>query len=533
VPKPRQRECFVIMPFGSGVEGRQHDNRYKTIIKAAVEQFNKSTRHPFNCIKANDVMRSGSIVDDFIERLATADVVIADLTSANPNVMYELGVRHALKPGTILLAAEDSSLPLKKLLPFDVDHERTFLYNSRTADGIEAAKRKIYEALAQFCADPSREDSPVRKTLFGPRKPLNRWSWRQKDGRIESPLNGWWVERLDRGLPGDPAIHFSIFHFGFKPGLLDPFWMDGYSYAADGAFHSKWETKYLRVKSASQREVVLEYVYRARRDNGLWRRPGFGMCRFYADNDGRMTLGGGYYLAGEERPPRRCYYEMQKLDADLLKKLGVARLSRNSERLKKIIPRVKARFGTDSVRIDPTFASVGEKSSGDRPHASRGASDSQSLVDPRFLADAIDEAQKGLEEGGIPIGSVLVLDHKVVGRGHNRRVQNGSPILHGEMDCLNNAGRLTAADYRRAVLYTTLSPCAMCTGAILLYRIPTVVVGENRTFMGREDLLGNANVNIVVLNDTRCAEMMTTFIAAHPELWNEDIGKPGRSKQRT
>jgi cytosine deaminase len=145
------------------------------------------------------------------------------------------------------------------------------------------------------------------------------------------------------------------------------------------------------------------------------------------------------------------------------------------------------------------------------------------MPDP-FLDAAVDEAGLGLAEGGIPIGSVLVVDSQIVGRGHNRRVQNGSPILHGEMDALQNAGRLPASEYRRSVIYTTLSPCHMCSGAILLYRIPKVVVGENRTFMGAEDLLRAKGVEVVVVDDRRCVEMMTGFIEARPELWNEDIG---------
>lgn len=142
-----------------------------------------------------------------------------------------------------------------------------------------------------------------------------------------------------------------------------------------------------------------------------------------------------------------------------------------------------------------------------------------------FLEAAIAEAEQGLAEGGIPIGSVLAVDGEVVGRGHNQRVQKGSPILHGEMDALENAGRLAAADYRRSVIYTTLSPCSMCTGAILLYEIPRVVIGENRTFLGAEDLLRAEGVDVVVLDDARCVRMMEEFIAAHPELWNEDIGE--------
>jgi cytosine/creatinine deaminase len=146
------------------------------------------------------------------------------------------------------------------------------------------------------------------------------------------------------------------------------------------------------------------------------------------------------------------------------------------------------------------------------------------VPDP-FLDAAIDEAGLGLAEGGIPIGSVLVLDDQIVGRGHNRRVQKGSPILHGEMDALENAGRLVASEYRRSTIYTTLSPCPMCTGAILLYGIPRVVIGENRTFLGAEDLLSANSVEVVVVDDRRCVDMMTGFIEARPELWNEDIGE--------
>ena len=141
-----------------------------------------------------------------------------------------------------------------------------------------------------------------------------------------------------------------------------------------------------------------------------------------------------------------------------------------------------------------------------------------------FLQAAIAEAEHGLREGGIPIGAVLVSNGKIVGRGHNRRVQKGSPILHGEMDALENAGRQPAAVYREATLYTTLSPCAMCSGAILLYGIRRVIVGENKTFLGEEDLLRSRGVTIEVRQDTTCIRLMTKFIQAHPELWNEDIG---------
>jgi len=141
-----------------------------------------------------------------------------------------------------------------------------------------------------------------------------------------------------------------------------------------------------------------------------------------------------------------------------------------------------------------------------------------------FLRAAIDEAERGARDGGIPIGSVVVHESRILGRGHNQRVQRGSAVLHAEMDALENAGRLPARVYRECVLYTTLSPCAMCSGAILLYGIPRVVIGENQTFMGEEDLLRSRGVSVEVVQDPRCVAMMQAFIAAHPELWNEDIG---------
>ncbi len=144
-------------------------------------------------------------------------------------------------------------------------------------------------------------------------------------------------------------------------------------------------------------------------------------------------------------------------------------------------------------------------------------------MDP-FMQAALDEARQGAAEGGIPIGSVLVHDGKIIGRGHNRRVQKGSAILHGEMDALENAGRLPASVYRECTLYTTLSPCSMCSGAIALYGIPRVVIGENRTFLGEEAWLAGKGVVLTVLQDPDCIALMESFIVAHPTLWNEDIG---------
>jgi creatinine deaminase len=141
-----------------------------------------------------------------------------------------------------------------------------------------------------------------------------------------------------------------------------------------------------------------------------------------------------------------------------------------------------------------------------------------------FMKSAVEQARKSLAEGGIPIGSVLVMDNKIVGRGHNRRIQKASAILHAEMDAIENAGRLRAEDYRRAVLYSTLSPCEMCSGAVLLYKIPKVVIGENRTFLGAEGLLRSRGVELVILNNQECIKMLRDFIESKRDLWHEDIG---------
>lgn len=141
-----------------------------------------------------------------------------------------------------------------------------------------------------------------------------------------------------------------------------------------------------------------------------------------------------------------------------------------------------------------------------------------------FLEAAIEEAKLGLKEGGIPIGSVLVIDNKIVGRGHNRRVQKGSAILHAEMDCLENAGRLTAKQYERSILYSTLSPCDMCSGTALLYKIPRIVIGENVTFQGPEAYVKSRGVQVEILKNETCIQLMKEFIEKNPKLWNEDIG---------
>jgi cytosine/creatinine deaminase len=146
-----------------------------------------------------------------------------------------------------------------------------------------------------------------------------------------------------------------------------------------------------------------------------------------------------------------------------------------------------------------------------------------------FMWIAIEEAKKGFDEGGIPIGSLLVIDGKIIGRGRNRRIQKVSPILHAEMDCIENAGRLKASEYQRATLYTTLSPCDMCSGTVLLYKIPRIVIGENQTFKGPEDYLRSRGVSLQIMNNLECVRLMQAFIETNPELWNEDIGETGKS----
>ena len=143
----------------------------------------------------------------------------------------------------------------------------------------------------------------------------------------------------------------------------------------------------------------------------------------------------------------------------------------------------------------------------------------------KFLQAAIEEAKKGRDSGGIPIGSVLVIDGEIVGRGHNQRVQKGSPTLHAEMDCFENAGRIKAADYKKATLYSTLSPCDMCSGTALLYGIPKIIVGENQTFQGPEEYVRSRGVDLEIVNNQECIDLMNDFIDKHPELWNEDIGE--------
>jgi len=494
------------MPFGRNQSYQKFINRYQKIIKVAVDGFRIKGKEVFECIRADEVSRTGSVTYDLLIRLWKADVVVADLTDLNPNVFYELGVRHALRSGTLLLADEECQLP------FDVHNLRVIRYKD-CLGGEKTAVQAIRKALITLLKDPVRKDSPVLHALSG--EPgcgefsgasLPTWldgkDWRLKDGRIVSPVDGIWLEILDRRERQVPARHYSFFRFQYdKASHVDPFIMTGHSFRSDGQWHSSWSTKYLRIKTPRNKiGVTVEYVFRADIGGGE-QRSGYGISRFLPDGTTRLVTGSGSYLAGEENPPYRCDYQLQRIDAAFQKMLGVSLGSFDKEHLRALVPLLRSRYEPDEVQCE-------EKPTSDR-----------------FLLAAIKEAQKSLLDGGIPIGSVLVINNKVVARGHNRRVQDKSPVLHAEMDCLNNAGRLGPQDYRRSVLYSTLSPCDMCTGAVLLYKIPRVIIGENRNFRGPEQHLRSSGVELQVLNDSACIELMRTFIQTHPRLWNEDIGE--------
>jgi cytosine deaminase len=507
------RDCFVIMPYGDRHDGQRFSDRYEHIIKRAVEGFRASGQRPFKCTRADEVHRSGSIQRDFAERLRTADVVIADLSGNNANVLYELGIRHALKSGTILIA-ERGSAP-----PFNISQERVIFFDD---SGRRAAIRAIRAALAAG-QDFSQPDSPVLINRVQREPQIPRW-WRSRDGGMHPP-NGLWLEvllRLDQGLP---TLHFSFFRIRYDDSAhLHPFVMEGHSFRGNGQEHSSWNTKYFRIKTADENEITIEYIYVARFAAGQ-KRAGYGVTTFEVGSSRTMTSGGGYYFAAEETPPYRCSYKIRRVDRALLQRLRRTSLRLEARELRSVVPALKRLVDSGRLAFDMSDAlplSVTPAPSTSPTPKARDA----------FLDAAIDEALAGFKAGGIPIGSVLALDGRIIGRGHNKRVQDGSPILHAEMDCLNRAGRLTAAEYRRAVMYTTLSPCAMCTGAILLYGIPTVVIGENRTFRGPEELLAGNGVQLHLVNDPQCFDMMQNFIRDHPGLWNEDIGKPIARKKR-
>ena len=486
--------CLVIMPFKSHQTYLDHRRRYEQIIRRAVNGLKEDGRQLFRCERADDAPETGSITDHLVRQLQRADVVIADLTDDNPNVFYELGIRHTLRPGTVLLAKD------ARTLPFDVSHQHVICYGeqpkAKTISAIQGALTALYR-------NPAKLDSPVLTALSSPDRyargvPLD---WIRKGGRFVSPIPGIWLEILDRREDERTVRHFSFFRLRYdQTHDTSPLVMEGLSFRANQELHSRWSTTYLKVKTGDRRDIVVEYIYEA--EVGRARRTGYGVSTFHLNGKKTCASGHGYYLAGEEDSPYQCNYRLQRLGAKLISTLGTAQPF-SEEHLRKLVPGLAREF--KGGRLDGR---------------------SRAEVRQDHFDAALEEARKGLAEHGIPIGSVLTVDGKIVGRGHNRRVQNKSAVLHAEMDCLERAGRLRADEYRRAVLYSTLSPCDMCTGAILLYRIPTVIIGENQTFKGPEELLTSRGTAVHVVNDPRCVSMMRTFIRRRPDLWHEDIGEP-------
>jgi len=540
VPNAESRKCFVIMPYGNDDQARQHHEHVYRVVKKAVEEFIDDNGSTFVSERFDDHQRAGSFTDQIWRNLDRARVVIADISGTNPNVLYELGIRHARRHGTVLLADSSTPLPADLKDLYVIIYERDLTSERNVAD----LTNRIRDCLGAIDNPDFALDSPFLGLLAS------------LGGDNQSPLHrsifDFWVERIDRGSTRHRDIHFSIFAFEYSLGPLAPFRMNGWSYGKNGTFHSKWETKYLRRKPSGDNSVLFEYVYRSWIVGEDRPRSGFGMCVFHADPSTReMVKGSGFYLAGEEPVPTRRNYEMRRLDRKLRHSVSLDEIVLDQHALAKAVPKLAEHLGTAPVRVDPIFTAA-EKHAGHGREMSDIEDTERSMLRPfftlgypnrrmrpqhrpiltsardahaTFFDAAFEEAQLGIRENGIPIGSVLVVDGAIRGRGHNRRVQERSPILHGEMDCLANAGRLSPAEYQRAVIYTTLSPCAMCTGAILLYKIPTVVIGENRNFVGHEDRLKAAGVQVIVLDDPRCITIMKTFIDLQPQLWYEDIGE--------
>jgi cytosine deaminase len=380
--------------------------------------------------------------------------------------------------------------------PFDVGDQRVIFYEDKLG-GETPAVGAIQEALEAASNDSGFTDSPVFRALpdrADERRKTPSWvaeaGWPVKNGRIVSPLDGEWVEILDRRENMQIVRHYSLFRFEHNPGSEgDPFRMVGYSFRADGTSHSSWSTEYLRVIiPANKLGVRVEYIYRADVDRGE-AKLGFGVSSFHHNGRFKPEKGLGHYLAGEEEPVYRCDYRLQRLSQSYREQAKLPATSFDKHSLSRLIPRLH-KFET----------------------AARRSATGPTLTSDPFLRAAINAAKDGAKEGGLPIGSVLVIDGEIVSRGHNRRIQQGSPILHAEMDCLNNAGRLSAGEYGRAVLYSTLSPCHMCSGAALLYKIPKIVIGENVNFKGPEDDLRKNNINLDIRQDKECIALMRKFI---------------------
>jgi hypothetical protein len=347
------RDCLVIMPFGQGAEAKRWQARYKRIIESAVKGYTRGgQRRPhFRCYRMDTQIQPGSIPDALALQLMTADIVIADLTDANPNVFYELGMRHASRSGTILIAKDAS----KK--PFDVRTELIIPYDIRNPT---EAIRNIQRAISYCHDNPGHPDNAALRARLALEEPKVYERWRRKN-RYVAPISGdYWIERINRGTPRARDIHFSVFEFRFRQGVLHPFEMMGLSFDAKGGLHSEWSTKYLRVERAddeartSEREIEVEYVYNARHKGKD--RSGYGQCTFLAERGRRFATGGGFYLAGEEHPPRRRDYELHRVDAALLTRLGLERLPSTKGSLSKVVPAIAHALGTGPIEPLPKYA---------------------------------------------------------------------------------------------------------------------------------------------------------------------------------
>ncbi|MGA2425387.1 MAG: hypothetical protein ABSG07_15395 [Terriglobales bacterium] len=309
-----------------------------------MEGLRINRRQVFDCIRADEVSKSGSITRDFLLRLGQSDVVIADLSDLNPNVFYELGVRHALRPGTLILAEKGTPLP------FDIRDLRVIRYEDRVG-GEKDAVQAIRDMLTAVIEDPQRQDSPVLDCLADlgtarSRNSLGSLAGRVRDGKITSPITGIWLELLNRREKRKPVQHFSFFRFQYnRDSFLDPFMMTGESFRADGTWHSSWSTKYLRIKTPSNRVgTSVEYVYRADIGRGE-QRCGYGVSRFLPDERNKLVTGSGYYLAGEENPPYRCDYQLLRIDVAFEEKIGARWESFGHGHLRKLIPLIQAKYG--------------------------------------------------------------------------------------------------------------------------------------------------------------------------------------------
>lgn len=307
------KQCFVIMPIGADAIYETFRNRYEQIIRPAVEGLRVDGQQVFRCLRGDDVTETGSITRDVIRRLYDSDVVIADITGLNPNVLYELGVRHALRSRTILIAEEGM------ISPFDISDLRVIRYIDR-AGGEKKAIEKVQAVLTRMLEEQNWLDSPVSQILpeITQRRAgmelVDGLEWKRlENGTIVSPIDGQWLEILDRFEDNVKVRHYSIFTFQYDPaGHFHPFIMVGDSYRANAEPHSHWETRYVRVEPKG-RTVAVEYIYSAV-IQGADSRRGYGVSRFWPRHGERFVTGSGHYLAGEEKPTYKCNYRLERIE---------------------------------------------------------------------------------------------------------------------------------------------------------------------------------------------------------------------------